>query len=456
MVHLASNRTRRWFGGLLGFGVFLGLPLGALAPAAIAQAQGPVFVTDVQGAIGIATQRQITQAIEAAREKQALALVIRLDTPGGLVTATRSIIQALIASPVPIIVYVAPSGARAASAGTFIVYASHLAAMAPGTNIGAATPVEIGGLPGLPQPKGEQKDKQQDGATTMQRKAINDVVAMLRSLAQLRGRNAEWAEKAVREAATLTADDALKERVIEIVAPDVSGLLAQADGRKIIVNGQERILATKGASLVTFTPDWRTQLLAVISDPNVAFILLMIGVYGILLEFWNPGHFVSGTVGAIALILAMIALTILPVHYGALGLLILGIALMIGEAFTGSIVLGIGGILAFVVGAIFLFEGPGADISFAISLPLIIGLAAVTAALIFGVIAAALKARRRPPTTGAEELIGSVGEVVDWHSPQGSVRVHGEIWAARSGQTLSPGDSVRVVGRDRLTLIVEP
>lgn len=456
MVHLASNRTRRWFGGLLGFGVFLGLPLGALAPAAIAQAQGPVFVTDVQGAIGIATQRQITQAIEAAREKQALALVIRLDTPGGLVTATRSIIQALIASPVPIIVYVAPSGARAASAGTFIVYASHLAAMAPGTNIGAATPVEIGGLPGLPQPKGEQKDKQHDGATTMQRKAINDVVAMLRSLAQLRGRNAEWAEKAVREAATLTADDALKERVIEIVAPDVSGLLAQADGRKIIVNGQERILATKGASLVTFTPDWRTQLLAVISDPNVAFILLMIGVYGILLEFWNPGHFVSGTVGAIALILAMIALTILPVHYGALGLLILGIALMIGEAFTGSIVLGIGGILAFVVGAIFLFEGPGADISFAISLPLIIGLAAVTAALIFGVIAAALKARRRPPAAGAEELIGSVGQVVDWHNPEGSVRVHGEIWAARSKHLLNPGDSVSVVGRDRLTLIVEP
>jgi membrane-bound serine protease (ClpP class) len=202
----------------------------------------------------------------------------------------------------------------------------------------------------LPEPKGGQKDKQQgkqqqEGGTAAERKAINDVVAMLRSLAQLRGRSAEWAEKAVREAATLTADEALKEHVIEIVAPDLRDLLAQADGRKITVNGQERILATKDAALVTFTPDWRTQLLAVISDPNIAFILLMIGVYGILLEFWNPGTFVSGTVGAISLILALIALTILPVHYGALGLLLLGILLMIGEALIpGSVVLGVGGV----------------------------------------------------------------------------------------------------------------
>ena len=449
MTSMARIRTRRLLAWLLGL-------LIAVLAATSAAAQGPVFVTDVQGAVGVATQRHIAQAIEAAQAKQATALIVRLDTPGGLVSSTRKIIQALIASPVPVVVYVAPSGARAASAGTFIVYAAHIAAMAPGTNIGAATPVEIGGLPGLPQPKNEQKDKQQDGTTATQRKAINDVVAMLRSLAQLRGRNAEWAEKAVRDAATLTADDALKEHVIEIVAPNLAGVLAQADGRKITVNGQERVLATKDATLVSFTPDWRTQLLAVISDPNIAFILMMIGVYGILLEFWNPGHFVSGTVGAIALILALMALTILPVHYGALGLLILGIALMIGEALTGSIVLGIGGILAFIVGAIFLFEGPGADISFAVSLPLIIGLAAVTAALIFGVIAAALKARRRPTATGAEQLIGSIAQVVDWHSPHGSVRVHGEIWAARSERTLNRGDSARIVGRDGLTLIVEP
>jgi membrane-bound serine protease (ClpP class) len=452
MAYLARIRTRRRLAWLLA------LLITVLAPAAPAAAQESVLVTDAQGAIGVAAHRHIVQAIEAAQAKQAAALIVRLDTPGGLVSATRTTIQALIASPVPVIVYVAPSGARAASAGTFIVYAAHIAAMAPGTNIGAATPIEIGGLPGLPRPKGEQKDRQpQEGTTAAERKAINDVVAMLRGLAQLRGRSAEWAEKAVREAATLTADEALKEHVIEIVATDLRDLLAQADGRKVTVNGQERIIATKDASLVTFTPDWRTQLLSVISDPNIAFILLMIGVYGILLEFWNPGTFVSGTVGAISLILALIALTILPVHYGALGLLILGIALMIGEALTpGTVVLGIGGILAFIVGAVFLFEGPGADVSYAISRPLIIGLAAVSAALIFGVIAAAVKARKRPPAAGGEQLIGSVGEVVDWPGSLGSVRVHGEIWAARSEQPLNRGDSVRIVGRDRLTLIVEP
>jgi membrane-bound serine protease (ClpP class) len=336
------------------------------------------------------------------------------------------------------------------------VYAAHLAAMAPGTNVGAATPVEIGGLPGLPQPKGEQRDNKEDGATASQRKAINDVVAMLRSLAQLRGRNAEWAEKAVREAATLTADEALKERVIEIVADGVEDLLAQADGRKVVVNGVERILATKAAATTVFEPDWRTRALSIISDPNVAFILLMIGVYGILLEFWNPGTFISGTIGAISLILALTALTVLPVHYGALGLLVLGIALMIGEALTpGFGVLGLGGLAAFIAGAIFLFEGPGADISFAVSLPLILGFAAVTALLIFGVIAAVIKSRERPPATGAEQLIGSTGQVVAWHGTQGSVRVHGEIWGARADRPLQPDDTVRIVGRDRLILIVE-
>jgi membrane-bound serine protease (ClpP class) len=427
--------------------------------ARLADAQSnAVLLTHVEGAIGVASNRQIAQAIAAAQAKKATALVVTLDTPGGLVSATRNIIQAMIASPVPVIVYVSPSGARAASAGTFIVYASHVAAMAPGTNIGAATPVEIGGLPGLPQPKPEQKDKQKNDSTTAsERKAINDVVALLRSLAQLRGRSADWAEKAVREAATLTADEALKERVIEIVAPSIGDLLAQADGRKVIVDGQQRVLATRDASIETFTPDWRTQILAVISDPNVAFILMMIGVYGILLEFWNPGTYLPGTVGAISLILALTALTVLPVHYGALGLLILGIVLMVGEALTpGFGALGTGGILAFIAGATFLFEGPGADVSFAVSLPLILGLAAVTAALIFGVIAAALKARRRPPAAGSEQLIGSVAQVVDWHGQEGSVRIQGEIWTARAEHPLQPGDIIRVVGREGLTLIVAP
>jgi membrane-bound serine protease (ClpP class) len=432
------------------------LVMGMASAPALPQSSGGALVTDVRGAIGVATQRQISQAIEAAHKNQAAALVMRLDTPGGLVSATRDIIQATIAAPVPVIVYVSPSGARAASAGTFIVYASHVAAMAPGTNLGAATPVEIGGLPGLPQPKGEQKDKKEGGATASQRKAINDVVALLRSLAQLRGRNAEWAEKAVRDAATLTADEALKERVIEIVAVGVDDLLAQADRRRVVVNGVERTLATRAAAWTVFEPDWRTRALAIISDPNIAFILLMIGVYGILLEFWNPGTFISGTIGAISLILALTALTVLPVHYGALGLLVLGIALMIGEALTpGFGVLGFGGLAAFIAGAIFLFEGPGADISFSVSLPLIISFAAVTAALIFGVIAAVIGSRKRPPAAGAEELIGGIGQVVEWNGTQGSVRLLGEIWNARAQRPLQAGDTVRVVGRDRLTLIVE-
>jgi membrane-bound serine protease (ClpP class) len=409
----------------------------------------------VNGVIGVATARQIARAIDKARSEKAGALIVRLDTPGGLVSSTREIIKQMVASPVPIIVYVAPSGARAASAGTYITYASNLAAMAPGTNIGAATPVELGGLPGMPQPK--DKDKKPDAETTApQRKSINDMVAMLRSLAQLRSRNAEWAEKAVRDAATLTAPEALKENVIEIVAGSVDDLLAQADGRKVTVDNRELTLATKGATIDTYEPDWRTRALSAIADPNIAFLLLMIGFYGILLEFWNPGTFVPGVVGAISLILALTALSALPVHYGALGLLVLGIALTIGEALTpGFGILGLGGLAAFIVGGIFLFEGGDSDIEIAVSIPLLIGFALTTAGLIFGIVGAAMSARGRPPATGSEQIIGSRGEVVEWHGSTGQIRVLGEIWAARSGQTLKPKDLVRVTGREGLTLIVE-
>jgi len=423
------------------------------ASAAYAQPGPRVFLTDVNGVIGVATARQIARAIDKARTEKGAALIVRLDTPGGLVSSTREIIKEMIASPVAVIVYVAPSGARAASAGTYIVYASHVAAMAPGTNIGAATPIEVG-MPGMPQPK-DQKDKKSDGEAS-QRKAINDMVALLRSLAQLRSRNAEWAEKAVREAATLTAPEALKENVIEIVANSVDEVLAQADGRKVTVNNIEETLATKGAAIVTYEPDWRTRALSIIADPNVAFILLMIGFYGIIFEFWHPGTFVPGVIGAISLILALTALSALPVHYGALGLLVLGIALMIGEALMpGFGILGLGGLTAFVVGAIFLFEGADRDIEIAVSLPLIIGITLTTAGLIFGILGAAMNARKRRPVTGAEEMIGSRGEIVAWEGSSGQVRVHGEIWAARGAASLKPKDAVRVVGREGLTLIVE-
>ena len=354
----------------------------------------------------------------------------------------------------------APSGARAASAGTFIVYAAHVAAMAPGTNIGAATPVEIGRVPGLPAPRegdpGAQKQPPGQEAAS-ERKAINDVVALLRSLAQLRGRNAEWAEKAVREAATLTADDARKENVIDIVAGNIDDLLRQLDGRRVTVDGVERVIATTGVGRAAYEPDLTTRVLAVISNPNLAFILLLIGIYGILLEFWTPGVYFPGVIGAISLIVALMALSTLPVQYGALSLLLLGIGLMIGEVFTPGIgALGIGGLVAFVAGAFFLFEPGGADIKIAVSWPLILGAAAATAAFFLFVGGAAIKARRRPPATGAEAMIGSIGRVIDWQDLAGNIRIHGEIWAARGDRPLQPGTSVRVVAREGLTLIVEP
>lgn len=434
----------------------------AMTVPTLAQTNRPVAVSDISGAIGVATIRQLTLAISRAQAEHAEALIIRLDTPGGLVSSTRDAIKHIVASPVPIVIYVAPSGARAASAGTFLVYASQVAAMAPGTNLGAATPIEIGGVPGVPQPRRDDPKKDDKGSSgtpsqsAAERKAVNDVVALLRSLAQLRGRSPEFAEKAVREAATLTAEEAQRQAVIEIVARDMDDLLAQLDGRKVVTGGADKVLATKGAQIITIEPDLRTQLLSVISNPNVAFLLLMIGFYGIILEFWNPGAFVPAVVGGISLILALTGLSALPVNYGALGLLVLGIALMIGEAFTPGIgVLGIGGIAAFVAGAYFLIEGAGADIDIAVSLPLIIGMAVTTALLIFGVGVAAIKARGRVPVTGAEQIIGSIGQVIAWRDAAGQVRVLGEVWNARAARPMQAGETVRVVGREGLTLIVE-
>jgi membrane-bound serine protease (ClpP class) len=436
-------------------GWFIGAVLILCAAASDARAQGSprVHVIDMKGAIGIATQRQLGRAIEQALRENSVALIIRLDTPGGLVSATRELIQQMESAPLPIVVYVAPTGARAASAGTFIVYASHLAAMAPGTNIGAATPVSMGGLPGFPGQDSKDKDKKKGGESAEERKAINDVVAMLRSLAQLHGRSVDFAEKAVREAATLTAEEARQQNVVEVVTNDLAGLLAAIDGRKVKVGNTERTLATKGASSTTIETDWRTRLLAVISDPNVAFILLMIGFYGIVLEFWHPGTFIPGTIGAVSIIVALIALSALPVHYGALALLILGIGLMIAEVFTPGVgILGAGGLIAFVVGAIYLFEGSGWDVEVAVSWPVIAGAALTTAGVIFGIVGMAVRVHRRP----AADMIGVEGEVIDWSGDSGHVRVLGEIWSARANRTLLPTDKVRIVARQGLTLTVEP
>lgn len=435
----------------------------ATAPLAIrpAERSGAIITTEIKGAIGVAATRLIADALAKARQENARYLVLQLDTPGGLVTSTREIIQQILASPIPVIVYVSPSGARAASAGTFIVYAGHVAAMAPGTNVGAATPIELGGLPGMPrptEPKRDDKDKTTAPTdTAAQRKALNDTIAMLRSLAQLRGRNVDWAEKAVRDAATLTAEDALTERVIDVVARDLDDLLEKVDGRSITINNVQHKIATKGVPRLVFEPDWRTRMLGAISDPNVAFILLLIGIYGILFEFWNPGGLVAGVIGAVCLILGLTALATLPVQSAALGLVVLGIGLMVAEAFTPGIgILGIGGVIAFIAGSVFLFDPTGADIDISVSLPLIIAAAAMTGSLALFVLGAAVKARSRRALTGAEEMIGIVGEVVEWTDFKGRVRVHGEIWSARADRALNPGDSIRVTQREGLTLVIEP
>jgi membrane-bound serine protease (ClpP class) len=433
-------------------------------PSALAQEpprQGQILLTQIKGAIGVASTEHICGVIEEAGTGGAEIVVLQIDTPGGLLSATRDLIQCILASARPVAVYVAPSGARAASAGTYIAQAAHIAAMAPGTHLGAATPVALG-LPSPLQPSERREDGDKQPSSSPQQsgvdqKVINDAVAYLKGLAQLRGRNAEWAEKAVREAATLTASEALTERVVDILADDVESLLQQMHGRTVQIGGSSVKLSTAGAPVISVEPDWRLRLLAAISDPNIAFILLMIGFYGILFEFWSPGAIVPGVVGGICLLLAFMALSVLPLSYGALGLVLLGLGLMTAEAFVPGVgILGIGGLVAFVVGAIFLFDPKGADFDLQLAWPVIVGAAATSVLLFVVVLGAALKARRRPPMTGSEEMIGLVGQVVTWDARAGTIRAHGEIWGAESQHSFTPGDTVRVVRRDGLKLIVEP
>ncbi len=445
-----------------------------LAVAALGQDAREALVIDIDGAIGPATAAYVEDSVEAAREEGAELLVLRIDTPGGLDGSMRSIVKAVTASPVPVIGYVAPTGARAASAGTYILFACQVAAMAPGTNLGAATPVQIGGLGGGETAPGDSgSDEQADAApdsdkgdgesgaakplagSAMSRKLVNDAAAYIRGLAELHGRNAEWAERAVREGVSLTAEEAAKLGVIDLVAEDLDTLLHALDGRTVRVGKGQAVLNTAGIGVVEREPDWKTRLLAVISNPNVAYILMLVGIYGLVYEFSNPGAVVPGTVGAIALLLALYAFQLLPVNYAGVALIALGLALMVGEAFAPSFgALGVGGAAAFVVGSLVLIDTDAAG--FGISIPLIVGFAAVSALLLFFVVGMALKAHRRPVATGSEELIGAVGRAVSGFPGSGSVHLHGEIWSARSERAIPPGAGVRVRGRDGLTLLVEP
>ncbi|MBX9847551.1 MAG: nodulation protein NfeD [Xanthobacteraceae bacterium] len=441
------------------FGVALVVPtvalVGTSAVSSVVLAAERAIVLDIDGVIGPAVAGYVLHEIKAASPERVGVIVLRMNTPGGLDSSMREIIGAMLGAKVPVATYVAPAGARAASAGTYIAYASAIAAMAPGTNIGAATPVQLGGNPFSPggKPEPPAGGKPNEPADTGMRKAVNDAIAYIRGLAGLHGRNADWAEDAVRNAASIPASEALKINVIDVVADDIPDLLRKIDGRIVSVAGKPTRLATAGLDIAIVAPGWRTELLAAITNPNIAFLLLLIGIYGLIFEFLNPGAVAPGVIGAISLLVALYALNLLPINYAGLGLVLLGIGLMVAEAHIGSFgVIGVGGIAAFVIGAIIMFPAgaPGLELA-----PSVIAAAAAVAAGLFMVgLTLLLRSRRRAVVTGEQALIGSEGEALSWRGDEGRVRVMGEIWRARAAVPPKPGARVKVIGRDGLVLLV--
>ena len=433
----------------------------SLLPGSAEESSRLALTISLDGAIGPASASYVKDALVKAGERRAEVVILRLNTPGGLTTSMREIIADVLASPVPVIGYVGPSGAHAASAGTYILYATHIAAMAPGTNIGAATPVQIGGpLPGLPggTPDKDGKDKKDGDRQTepkdaMTAKVTNDAVAYIRSLAELRGHNVDWAEKAVREAATLSANGALEAHVIDLIARDPAELLAKVDGRVVeVAGGKTQRLATKDAVVETIDPGWTSRFLAVITDPNVAFVLLMVGIYGLIFEFMSPGSVAPGVVGTICLLVGLYALNLLPINYAGLALMLVGIALLTFEAFNPTVVIGLGGVIAFVLGAVMLFrvEAPG----YRLSWPLIAIVVAMFTGLVLIVLGSLRRARRGPVRVGAQAMRGLSAQVLDWSENEGHVFAHGERWQARGAETFKPGDVVEVANIVDLTLMV--
>jgi membrane-bound serine protease (ClpP class) len=494
---MIGRMDRRSFPRMRGVRRLLGLALVALGAAwAIAGAQDrptQAAAADVQqqsatmaatgvllpvtGPIGPATSDFFVRQLRDAEESGARLIVVRIDTPGGLETAMRDMVQAILASDVPVVTFVGPSGARAASAGTFLVYASHVAAMAPATNLGAATPVQIGGSPGDSRPAPERtprgpadsadakdptKDKDaappsppQHEGSAMERKAVNDAVAYIRSLAELRGRNADWAEQAVREGMSLSANAALDAKVIDLVASDLPELLRAIDGRVVKLQSREVTLKTEGMVLREVLPDWRTELLQLITNPNVAYLLMLIGIYGLLLEGYNPGAVLPGVVGAISLLLALFAFQVLSVNYAGLALIALGVLLIVAESFVPSFgTLGLGGIVAFVIGSVMLLDSEVPGFSIAWQLIATMGLAG--SLLLLGIVSFAVRSRRRPVVSGREALLREQAVAVENFDRAGHVRVRGELWNAVSHAPVRAGQPLRIVRVDGLTLEVEP
>jgi len=436
--------------------------------AANASGARQAYLLEIRGAIGPSTSDYIERGLDKAQDAGAALVVIEMDTPGGLDTSMRRIIKAILGSSVPVATFVHPSGSRAASAGAYILLASHIAAMAPATNVGAATPVALGGGGGE-EPESSPDDEKPDAPTTvpapseppkhggsaMERKAVNDAVAYIRSLAEMRGRNADWAERAVRNAESLSADAALDEHVIDLVATDVPDLLRQLDGRDVQIASGKVHLDTGALVLTRVEPDWRTRLLDSITNPNVAYLLLLVGIYGLIFEGYNPGAVLPGVVGAISLLLAAYALQLLEVNYAGFALIALGIILMMAEVFMPSFgSLGIGGVVSFVIGSIILIDtdAPG----FGISRGLIGGVAFVGACIVLAIIWLSARARVRPVVSGREHLLGAVAVAQDAFAEQGYVRVRGELWEAHVRRPVQAGEKLRIVAVEGLQLEAEP
>jgi membrane-bound serine protease (ClpP class) len=449
--------TFRWLLALLGGAL---LVLGVLLSDAAVGASRRAVVIGLDGSIGPGTAGYVLRSLRESQQEDVAVVVLRLDTPGGLDSAMRAIIRAMLASPVPVLAYVAPSGARAASAGTYILYAAALAAMAPGTNLGAAAPVSLLGPPpppgpGTAPPNDRAKinhDAPGPSPDTLLTKVTNDAAAYIRGLAVLHGRNADWAEKAVREAVSLPYDAALDQHVIDLVANDVPDLLTQADGRTVLVQGKSMRLATLKLEIVEIGPSWRDQLLALLSDPSIVYVLLLVGMFGITFELSHPGVFAPGVIGVICLLVGGYAVNLLSIDYAGLALMLLGLGLMAAEAFVpsfGAFVLG--GATAFAIGSLMMFETSGARLP----LSVIAGATLISSTLFAGVLTLLLRARRGLVVTGATTFSGLTGRVVFWNATEGEVIVQGVRWRARADRPLEPGQAVLVVGRHGLTLLVE-